>query len=64
MPRKGQFFGRCKKPHAIISSRVRWRQKECGFRKVGPSCELLHFALFKAIAINYNGYRITPIWLA
>jgi hypothetical protein len=64
MTRKGQFLSRCKEPHAIISSRVRWRQKECGLRKVGPPSELLHFAIIQAIAINNHRHRIASIRLA
>ena len=61
---KGQFFCRCKKPHAVISSRVCWSQKECSFRKVCPSCKLLHLTIFETITINNHSYGIAPIWLA
>jgi hypothetical protein len=61
---KGQFFCRCKKPHAIISSGIRWRQKECGFRQVGPSSELLHLAIIETITVNNHSYGIASIWLA
>ena len=61
---KGQFFCRCKKPHAVISSRVCRSQKECSFRKVCPSCKLLHLTIFETITINYHCYGIAPIRLA
>ena len=61
---KGQFFGRCEKPHAIISSGVCRSQKECSFRKVCPSCKLLHLTIFETITINNHSYGIAPIWLA
>ena len=61
---KGQFFCRCKKPHAVISSRVCRSQKECSFRKVCPSCKLLHLTIFETITINNHCYGIAPIWLA
>ena len=61
---KGQFFCRCKKPHAVISSRVCRSQKECSFRKVCPSCKLLHLTIFETITINNHCYGISPIWLA
>ena len=61
---KGQFFCRCKKPHAVISSRVCRSQKECSFRNVCPSCKLLHLTIFETITINNHSYGIAPIWLA
>ena len=61
---KGQFFGRCEKPHAIISCRANRSQKECSFRQVRPSCKLLHLTIFETITINNHSYGIAPIWLA
>ena len=61
---KGQFFGRCEKPHAIISCRANRSQKECSFRQVRPSCKLLHLTIFETITINNHCYGIAPIWLA
>ena len=61
---KGQFFGRCEKPHAIISCRASRSQKECSFRQVRPSCKLLHLNIFETITINNHSYGIAPIWLA
>jgi hypothetical protein len=61
---KGQFFCRCKKPHAVISSRVCRSQKECSFRKVCPSCKLLHLTIIETITVNNHCYGIAPIWLA
>ena len=61
---KGQFFGRCEKPHAIISCRANRSQKECSFRQVRPSRKLLHLTIFETIAINNHCYGIAPVWLA